>query len=87
MWGGLCYCNSFTVADPGFPRGGGTNSPGGAPTYDFAKFSRKLHEIERIWIPGGGGMRPKFYYVDPPQLQYLHYQPTCHTQPMTRLFK
>ena len=54
-----------TVADPGFPRGGGANSPGGAPTYDFAKFSQKLHEIERIWTPGGGA-RPKFYYVDPP---------------------
>ena len=40
----------------GFP-GGGANSPGGggAPTYDFAKFSRKLHEIERIWLPRGGG--------------------------------
>ena len=40
----------------------------GAPTYDFAKFSQKLHEIERIWTPGGGGggMRPKFYYVDLP---------------------
>ena len=22
--------------------------PGGAPTYDFAKFSKKLHEIEKI---------------------------------------
>ena len=22
---------------------------------DFAKFSRKLHEIEKIWMPGGGG--------------------------------
>ena len=53
------------VADLGFPRGGGTNSPGGAPTYDFAKFPQKLHEIERIWTPGGGA-RPKFYYVDPP---------------------
>ena len=51
------------VADPGFPRGGGANSPGGAPTYDFAKISPKLHEIEIIWTPGG---RPKFYYVDPP---------------------
>ena len=38
---------------------------GGAPTYDFAKISQKLHEIERIWTPGWGG-RPKFYYVDPP---------------------
>ena len=25
----------------------------GAPTYDFAKISQKLHEIERIWTPGG----------------------------------
>ena len=55
----------YTVADPGFLPGGGANSPGGAPTYDFAKFSQKLHEIERIWTPGGGA-RPKFYYVDPP---------------------
>ena len=50
------------VEDPGFPRGGGANSPGGggkgAPTYDFAKISQKLHEIERIWVPGGGGARP-----------------------------
>ena len=63
------WSNSFliAVADPGFPRGGGANSPGGAPTYDFAKISQKLHEIERIWAPGGGGgARPKFYYVDPP---------------------
>ena len=61
------------VADPGFPRGGGANSPGGggrgAPTYDFAKFSPKLHEIERIWTPWG---RPKFYYVDPPLLNQHH---------------
>ena len=28
---------------------------GGAPTYDFAKISQKLHEIERIWAPRGGG--------------------------------
>ena len=55
----------LAVADPGLPRGGGANSPGGAPTYDFAKFSQKLHEIERIWTRGGGA-RPKFYYVDPP---------------------
>ena len=34
------------MADPGFPRGG-------APTYNFAKFSPKLHETERIWTPGG----------------------------------
>ena len=33
----------------------GRQLPGGAPTYDFAKFSQKLHEIERIWTPGEGG--------------------------------
>ena len=44
------------MADPGFPRDGGANSPGGgAPTYDFVKISQKMHEIERIWTPGGGG--------------------------------
>ena len=37
----------------------------GAPTYDFAKISQKLHEIERIWT---GGVRPNFYYVGPPLL-------------------
>ena len=35
------------MADPGFPRGGGANSPGvGGAIHDFAKISQKLHEIE-----------------------------------------
>ena len=55
------------MADPGFPRGGGAYSPGGPPTYDFAKNSQKLHEIERIWAPGGEGARVQ-NYVDPPLL-------------------
>ena len=38
--------------DPGFPRGGGTNPPGGTPTYDFAKFPQNFHEIERICTGG-----------------------------------
>ena len=38
----------------------------GVPTYDFAKISQKLHEIERICTPRGRGAGPKFYYVDPP---------------------
>ena len=45
-----------TAADPGFPQGGGRQllgGGGGSPTYDFAKFSRKLHEIERIRAPRG----------------------------------
>ena len=37
----------------------GRQLPGGAPTYDFAKISQKLHEIERIWAPGGGGRVPR----------------------------
>ena len=36
----------------------------GAPTYDFAKFSQKLHEIKRIWAPGG--TRPSRPTLDPP---------------------
>ena len=41
-------------ADPGFPVGGGANPPGGAPTYDFAKFCEKMHEIEKILARKGG---------------------------------
>ena len=38
------------VADPGFPLGWGANPGGGGNLrlYDFAKFSQKLYEIERI---------------------------------------
>ena len=36
------------------PRRGRQLPRGGAPTYDFAKISQKLHEIERIWTPRGG---------------------------------
>ena len=39
-----------------FPEEGAPTPRGrGAPTYDFANNSQKLHEIERIWAPGGGG--------------------------------
>ena len=34
-----------------FPEEGAPTPQGGAPTYEFAKISRKLHEIERIWLP------------------------------------
>ena len=37
----LLAINRYSVADPGFPQGGGANSPGGAPTCDFAKFFPK----------------------------------------------
>ena len=42
----------ITVADPGFPRGGGAN-PLGVPTCNFAKFFQKLYEIEKNWTPRG----------------------------------
>ena len=35
-------------ADPGFPVGVGADPPGRAPTYDFAKFSKKMHGSEKI---------------------------------------
>ena len=42
------------VGDPGFSRGGGTNSKGGCENYYLVNFSQKLHEIERICTPRGG---------------------------------
>ena len=42
--GGETSYHVTTVADPGFPRGGGANPKGGAPTYYLANFSSKLHE-------------------------------------------
>ena len=44
----------------------GRQLPRGAPTYDFAKFFRKLHEIERIRTPGGGGRASLAPPLDPP---------------------
>ena len=46
----------------------GRQPSGGGVNVQFSKISEKLHEIERICTPkgGGGGTRPKFYYVDPP---------------------
>ena len=49
-------------ADPGFPVGGGPNPPG-APTYNFAKFSIKLHEIKNIFAMEGA------HPVDPPLIR------------------
>ena len=44
----------------------GAPTPRGAPTYNFAIFSQKLHEIERIWAPGGrASLAPP---LDPPLL-------------------
>ena len=40
-----------SVADPGFPRGVGANPTGGGQHTILPNFPKKLHEIERIWIP------------------------------------
>ena len=49
------------MADSGLPRGGGANSPGRAPTYDFGKLSQNPHEIERIWTRGDLRVRLCFH--------------------------
>ena len=54
MMGRQCM-HETPVADLGYPRGGGANSQGGAPTHDFAKISQKLHEIKKYLDPGGEG--------------------------------
>ena len=49
------------------PPGEGTNPPEGAPTYDFAKISEKLHEIDKML--GGeavGGEAPGAPPLNPP---------------------
>ena len=53
------------VADPGFPRRGGANPRGGAPTYYLTNFSQKLHENEEN-LTQRGGARPCAPPLDPP---------------------
>ena len=74
-WSKFFHFHAVSVADPGFPRGGGANFPeGGAPTYEFAKFSQKLHEIERFWTPrGGAGPSRPPSPLDPPLTVFCKY--------------
>ena len=62
----------FTVADPGFPRGGGANPKGGAPTYYLANYSRKLHENEEIL--GQRGAASLALPLDPPLIYLLDFK-------------
>ena len=57
-----------------FPEGG-VNPPGGR---EHAKFSRKLHEIERIWTPRGGraSLTPP---LDPPMIHVIPLITSCCT--------
>ena len=54
------------MADPGFPRGGGANSPGGRQHTILPYFPKNCMKLKEFGPPGGGGARPKFYDVDPP---------------------
>ena len=68
--------NPATVADPGFPRGGGANHKGGAPTYYLAKFSRKLHENEEILGQrGGASLAPPLRSATVPGLIFYGLRP------------
>ena len=60
------YWENCSVADPGFPRGGGTNPPGGANIW----FCQIFQKTALNWknLSRGEGACPKFYYVDPPLL-------------------
>ena len=55
----------YSVVNPESPRGGGGNPPAGVgtPTYDFAKFPKNCMKLKEFGPKGG--VRPKFYYVDP----------------------
>ena len=62
------YINGYSVCvrplsegDPGYPRGGGANLPGG---HQYPEFSQNLHEIERILTPRGAHIQNfTMYYV------------------------
>ena len=43
------------VAGPGFPRGGGANSSGGAATDDFANFPKNCMKLKEFGPRAGGG--------------------------------
>ena len=59
----IAYLCGLPVADLGFPRGGGANPKGGAPTYYLANFSWQLHENEEIL-----GQRGRRVSLAPPPL-------------------
>ena len=50
----LLFVTDFSGGSRISPRWGRQLS-GGRQTYDFANFPPKLHGIERIWTPVGGG--------------------------------
>ena len=45
---------SLPVADPGFPRGGGANSPGGRQRMILPYFPENCMKLKEFGPPGGG---------------------------------
>ena len=65
----ICYLKSSdlhsAVADPGFPRGGGANSPGGRQHTNLSIFPKNCMKLKEFGPPGGGA-RPLRPPLDPP---------------------
>ena len=59
------------MADPGFPRGGGTNSLVGRVNIQFCQFFSPKTAWNWKNLDPLGVARPKFYYVDPPLIWNL----------------
>ena len=47
------------MADPGFPRGGGANSPGGRQHTKLPNFPKNCMKMKEFGPPGGGGRVPR----------------------------
>ena len=71
-WSSVETCSN-SVADPGFPRGGGANSPGGRQHMILPNFSKTAWNWKNLG-PQGGGARPLRPPLDPP-LKLVHLRP------------
>ena len=49
-----------------FPEEGAPTLGGGRQHTILPNFPKKCMKLKEFGPPGGGGARPKFYYVDPP---------------------
>ena len=75
----MLYPHQWRIQD--FPKGGAwtLQGGGGAWTHNFAEFSQKLHEIERIWMPRGGG---RASLTPPLRSATAHHVTTTWTSPI-----
>ena len=63
----------MSVADPGFPQGGGANSPGGRQHTILPYFPKNCMKLKEFW-PRGGGTHPSRPPLDPPlRVDPLHF--------------